>query len=75
MKAPLNPREFALEYITRLPASATIEDLEYEFSTVIALLDGLREIDEGRTIPHEEIMAEVREWIAKSTGRLEHAAT
>ena len=75
MKAPLNPKQFALDIVNGLPASATIEDLKYEFSVIIDLLAGLRDIDEGRTIPHEQVMAEVREWISKSTGRREHATT
>jgi hypothetical protein len=69
----MNPKEFALDVLGRLPETTTIKDLKYEFRVIIGLLEGLRDVDEGRTIPHEQAMAEVREWMLTSTGRRDSA--
>jgi len=46
--------------LSALPADASLEDIRYEFETFFGILEGTRDSEEGRTIPHEVVMAELR---------------
>ncbi|GMV94112.1 MAG: hypothetical protein AMXMBFR82_38900 [Candidatus Hydrogenedentota bacterium] len=48
-------KQSARELIEQLPDSVTWEDLMYELYVKQKIEDGLRELDEGRGIPHEEV--------------------
>jgi len=50
-----NAKQSAREVIERLPDSVTWNDLMYELYVKQKIDDGLRELDEGRGIPHEEV--------------------
>jgi predicted transcriptional regulator len=48
-----------------LAADAVAAYLELERAEVAAIEDALREADRGELVPHEEVMAEVRQIIAR----------
>jgi hypothetical protein len=75
MKEPVNPRQFALDAIARLPEAATLEDLREEFEIVLGLLESIRDEEAGRLIPHEQVVAELNEWLSNRPGRPQPAAT
>ena len=74
-KEPVNPKRFALDFLTRLPDNASLEDVREECELISGLLESIRDSEEGRTMSHEEFKAEFREWLGKSTGRARPAAT
>jgi hypothetical protein len=75
MREPVNPRQFALDAIARLPQSATLEDLRDQFQIILGLLESYRDEERGDLVPHAQVRAEVQEWISKATGRVQPAAT
>lgn len=75
MKKPINPRQFALDVISALPEDATIEKVREGLEITIALLQSIKEEQEGKLIPHAQVMAELNEWLSNRTGRPLQAAT
>ncbi len=75
MKESVNPRQFAIDAISRLPQSATLEDLRDQFQIIIGLLESYRDEERGDLVPHSQIQAEVQEWISKATGRAQPVVT
>lgn len=50
-----NAKESARQIIDHLPDQATWEDIMYELYVKQKIEAGLKAVDEGRTIPHEEM--------------------
>ena len=48
-------KEAPLHLIDRLPDQATWEDIMYELYVKQKIKAGLKAVEEGRTIPHEEM--------------------
>jgi predicted transcriptional regulator len=53
----------ARQLIESLPESATWDDLAYKVYVRQAIEIGLAEADAGQTVPHDEVIARVRNWI------------
>jgi len=49
------PKEAARQLIDHLPDQATWDDIMYEFYVKQKIEAGLKAVEEGRTIPHEEM--------------------
>lgn len=47
-------KEMARELIEHLPDTATFDDLMYEFYVRQKIEAGLKAVNEGRTLPHDE---------------------
>jgi hypothetical protein len=75
MKNPVNPKQFALDLIAGLPDAATSEQVCEKLELTAALLESYRDEAEGRLIPHEQVVAELHEWISRSAGQPEPSAT
>jgi hypothetical protein len=50
--SPVTTKEIALRTIEQLPESASWEDVHERINFVAAVDKGLRELDEGKGIPH-----------------------
>lgn len=48
-------KEKAVELISRLPDNVTVEDIMDKLHFQLKVEKGLRELDEGRGIPHEQV--------------------
>jgi predicted transcriptional regulator len=48
-------KEEAIHLIESMPDSCTIDDIMYELYVKKKIEKGLKEIDEGKTVPHEEV--------------------
>jgi predicted transcriptional regulator len=57
-------KEIAIKTIQQLPPDATWEDIQERISFVAGVRKGLRELDEGRGISHEEVKREFAEWLS-----------
>jgi len=68
------PKQFALDILARLPDDASFERVREEFDLVLGLLESYEDEKAGRLIPHEQVVAEFKEWISKSAGRREPTA-
>jgi predicted transcriptional regulator len=60
----MKTKEVAIRSIQDLPEDATWEDIQERINFVAGVRKGLRELDEGRGIPHERIREEFSEWLS-----------
>ena len=60
-------KEMAIDLIQRLPEDATLEDIMYELYFRERVDRGIAEVRRGETVPHEEVVRNVAEWL-RSTG-------
>jgi len=57
-------KEMAIKSIEELPEGATWEDIQERINFMAGVRKGLRELDQGKGIPHEKIREEFREWLS-----------
>lgn len=55
----LSAKEEAKRLIDHLPDQATLNDIMYELYVKQKIQAGLRAVEEGRTIPHEQVKARI----------------
>jgi hypothetical protein len=60
----MSTKEIAIRSIQGLPEDATWEDIQERINFVAGVCKGLRELDEGKGIPHERIREEFKEWLS-----------
>ena len=58
------PKEIAQQLLAKLPDDATWEKIAYTFYVRMSVEQGMKDIEEGRGIPHEDVMKEMDEWLA-----------
>lgn len=63
------PKEAARQLIDRLPDQATWDDIMYELYVKEKIEAGLADIEAGRTIPHEQVKAELLGDAGRCQGR------
>jgi predicted transcriptional regulator len=51
-----NLKEEIIELIKKLPENSTIDDIMYHLYVKKKILSGIEEIEQGRVVPHEEVM-------------------
>ena len=56
-------KEVAVRSIQELPEDATWEDIQERINFVAGVRKGLRELDGGQGLSHEQVREEFREWI------------
>lgn len=61
-------KEEALELIQRLPADATMETILAELHFKQRVIRGLRQLEQGEVISHEEAKEHLGQWL-KSSGQ------
>ena len=57
-------KEIAIKSIKELPEKATWEDIQERINFMAGVRKGLRELDQGKGIPHDKIREEFREWLS-----------
>lgn len=61
----MTSKEIALKTIEQLPESASWEDIQERINFIVGVRKGLRELDEGQGIPHDQVREEfARVWHA-----------
>jgi len=59
----MTSKEIALKTIEQLPDGASWEDIQERINFIVGVRKGLRELDEGRGIPHDKVREEFAEWL------------
>ena len=59
----MTTKEIALRTIQQLPENASWEDIQERINFVAAVRRGLRELDDGKGIPHDKVKEEFAEWL------------
>jgi predicted transcriptional regulator len=56
-------KEEAIQIIRKLPDDATMDDVMAELYFKTQVDAGLKELDEGKGIPHEEVKRRMSKWL------------
>lgn len=56
-------KEIALKTIEQLPENASWEDIQERINFIVGVRKGLRELDAGQGIAHQEVQEEFAEWL------------
>jgi len=56
-------KEHIIDMIQYLPEDITTEDFLYELYFKLQVEIGLRELEEGKGIPHEEVKEKLAKWL------------
>ena len=59
----MTSKEIALKTIEQLPKDAPWEDIQERINFVAGVRKGLRELDEGKGVPHDKVREEFAEWL------------
>ncbi|MBW3539587.1 MAG: hypothetical protein KY476_04895 [Planctomycetes bacterium] len=59
----MTTKEAVLELIRRLPDDATVDDIMSELYVRRKIEEGLRELDAGKGIPHNEVKGTLAKWL------------
>ncbi len=60
----MTSKEIALKTIEQLPENASWEDIQERINFIVGVRKALRELDEGKGIPHDKIKEEFAEWLS-----------
>ncbi len=60
----MTTKEIAIKSIERLPEDATWEDILERINFMTGVRKGLRELDQGKGITHDNIREEFSEWLS-----------
>lgn len=58
-------KETAISSIEALPEDATWEDIQERINFVAGIRKAIRELDEGKGIPHDQIKEEANKWLSR----------
>ena len=58
-----NPKQTTLKLLRNLKDDVTYEDIMYELYVLEKIERGLRELDEGKGIPHAEVKKSLSKWL------------
>jgi len=59
----MTTKQIAIQTIEQLPDDATWEQIQERIRFVAGVRTGLRELDEGKGIPHDQVKEEFAEWL------------
>lgn len=55
-------KQDALEAIQRLPDNVNLEEIVYRLHVLSKIQQGMKDVEEGKVISHEELMREIEQW-------------
>jgi len=58
-------KEQVIQMIQSLPEDITLDDIMAELYFKLQVDAGLKELDEGKGIPHEEVEKRMSQWLSK----------
>ncbi len=59
----MTTKQIAIQTIQGLPDDATWDDIQERIRFVAGVRKGLRELDQGKGIPHDRVKEEFAEWL------------
>jgi predicted transcriptional regulator len=70
----LTPKQLARDTIEALPEDATLEDIVHRLYVLERVEAGVRDVEAGDTLSHEQVQEEARRW-SRSAGRGRRSST
>jgi len=62
MQATISLRDMAVEAIKQLPDTASAEEMMYQINLVANVIEGLKDVEAGRTYTTDEVLQKVKKW-------------
>lgn len=59
----MTTKDAIIELIRKLPDDVTVDDVMQELYVRRSIEEGLRELDEGQGIPHDEVKRRLAKWL------------
>ncbi len=59
----MTTKQIAIQTIQELPDDATWDEIQERIRFVAGVRKGLRELDDGKGIPHDQVREEFAEWL------------
>jgi len=56
-------KQKACEVISRMPEESTFEDIQYHLYVLECIERGERDIEDGKTLPHEQVENRLAKWL------------
>ena len=53
------------QILDKLPDDCSLEDIQYHLYVLQKIENGLKDVEEGRVISHEEVEKKMQKWIIK----------
>ncbi len=63
MPTTFSPKQASLRLIERLDEDVSFEDIIYELYFLQKVERGLQDVQEGRTLSHEQVRKEFEKWL------------
>jgi predicted transcriptional regulator len=63
-QAVVTAKDVAMDVIRRMPDDATVSDIIAELFFCQKVNDGLRQLDAGEGVPHEEAKQRLAQWLS-----------
>jgi hypothetical protein len=60
-----NLKEVVIDLIRKLPEDTTLDDIMYHLYVKKKILIGLQEVEQGKSIPHEQVMDNTKKRLEK----------
>jgi len=60
----MSTKEIAIRCLKELPEDADWDAIQERINFIVGVRRGLRELDEGKGIPHEKVREEFAQWLA-----------
>lgn len=60
-----NLKEEVIDLIKKLPEDATLDDIMYHLYVKKKILLGLQDIEQGKSVPHEQVMDNIKKRLEK----------
>ena len=60
----MSAKEALIEMIRKMPDDVPAEDLAYELYLRAKVEEGLRQLDNGEGVPHEEVKVRLSRWLS-----------
>jgi hypothetical protein len=60
---PMTDKQLVLDTVHKLPDDTPLEKISEEIEFLVAVQQGLKALDEGRVVSHEDVRARVASWV------------
>ena len=65
MQKQVNIKDASIEVIKNLPDSCSIDDIMYQINFVSQVLEGTKDIDNGKVTTTSDLLKEIADWKTK----------
>ena len=60
----MSNKDLVIDAVQQMSEEASMEQIRDEISLLTALREGEDDADAGRTVPHEEVKQQIRQWLS-----------